>query len=137
MGIHHICRLEVRGYELDSYQHVNHAVYLSYLEHARWKFLSDHGIRHADFARWQRSPVIAHADVSYLRPAYIGQELEIHSEITEHGRSWFLVDQEIRFEGAPILRAKMRVVMVNEKGRPAEAPAEVARLWGSSGTENE
>ena len=35
----YLCTLEVRGYELDSFGHVNHGVYVSYLEHARWKML--------------------------------------------------------------------------------------------------
>ena len=31
----HATRLTVRPYECDSYGHVNHAVYVNYLEHAR------------------------------------------------------------------------------------------------------
>ena len=34
-------KTEVRGYELDSYGHVNNAVYVSYTEQARWKMLKD------------------------------------------------------------------------------------------------
>ena len=33
------CNLEVRGYELDSFNHVDNAVYLNYYEHARWQIL--------------------------------------------------------------------------------------------------
>jgi YbgC/YbaW family acyl-CoA thioester hydrolase len=125
----HICRLEVRGYELDSYKHVNHAVYLSYLEHARWKLLQDAGILRDDLDRWQRWPVIAHADVTYLKPTFIGDALEVRSEVIEHGRTYFVVGQTIARDGTPVLRARMRVVIVNEKGRPAEAPPEIRRLW--------
>lgn len=125
----HICRLEVRGYELDSYKHVNHAVYLSYLEHARWKFLQDAGVLREDLDRWQRWPVIAHADVSYLRPTFIGDQLEIRSQVVEHGRAHFIVSQTILRADEPVLRARMRAVIVNEKGRPTEAPAEIRRLW--------
>lgn len=34
----------VRGYELDSFGHVNNAVYLNYLEQARWEILEQLGI---------------------------------------------------------------------------------------------
>ena len=30
-------KFSVRGYELDSYGHVNNAVYLNYFEQARWE----------------------------------------------------------------------------------------------------
>ena len=34
----------VRGYELDSYGHVNNAVYLNYLEQARWDIIEQLGL---------------------------------------------------------------------------------------------
>jgi len=36
-------RLSVRGYELDSYNHVNNAVYLNYYEQARWQLMKETG----------------------------------------------------------------------------------------------
>jgi YbgC/YbaW family acyl-CoA thioester hydrolase len=40
----HYYRLIVRGYELDSYNHVNNAVYLNYLEQARWEIINEKGL---------------------------------------------------------------------------------------------
>lgn len=37
-------RLTVRGYELDSFGHVNNAVYLQYAEAAKWDFFSQSGV---------------------------------------------------------------------------------------------
>jgi YbgC/YbaW family acyl-CoA thioester hydrolase len=37
-------KTEVRGYELDSYGHVNNAVYISYTEQARWEILKNAGL---------------------------------------------------------------------------------------------
>lgn len=39
-----IYRLTVRGYELDSFGHVNNAVYLQYAEAAKWDFFSKLGV---------------------------------------------------------------------------------------------
>ena len=36
-----IFKLTVRGYELDSFGHVNNAVYLQYAEEAKWHFFSE------------------------------------------------------------------------------------------------
>ncbi|MBK6281447.1 MAG: acyl-CoA thioesterase [Draconibacterium sp.] len=35
---------QVRGYELDSFGHVNNAVYLNYLEQARWEIVQKLGV---------------------------------------------------------------------------------------------
>src|SRR5206468_4148735 len=89
------CTLEVRGYELDSFGHVNHAVYVSYLEHARWKMLGEEGITPAQFDEWKRWPVIGGLELKYLKPTFIGDELDIQSEVLQHGRSHFLIGRSV------------------------------------------
>ena len=121
--------LHVRGYELDSFGHVNHAVYISYLEHARWELLREEGITLEEFKTWNRWPVIAALEAKYLRPSFLGDALEIHTYITEGGRSRFIFEQAILKEGQKIFTATVHAVMVNEKGRPAPVPDELERLW--------
>lgn len=123
------CNLEVRGYELDSFGHVNHAVYVSYLEHARWKMLEQEGITLAKLDEWKRWPVIAQLEINYLKPTYLGQTLEVRTHVLEHGKTNFLIEQTIFFEKTPVLRGKVRVVTVDERGRPASLPEQVAELW--------
>src|SRR6185437_16164438 len=65
-------QLEVRGYELDSFGHVNHANYLNYFEHARWRMLQDEGITLEVLEKWKRWPVIAAIEVKYLKPTFMG-----------------------------------------------------------------
>ncbi|MEK6577635.1 MAG: thioesterase family protein, partial [Bdellovibrionota bacterium] len=65
------CTIEVRGYELDSLGHVNHAMYFSYLEHARWKMLEQEGITLSVFETWKRWPVVVGIEAHFLRPTYI------------------------------------------------------------------
>lgn len=121
--------LEVRGYELDSFGHVNHAIYVSYLEHARWKMLEEEGVRLADFAVWKRWPVIATIEASYLKPTFLGDKLDIRTRIFSHGRTHFTFEQSIYRSDTKVFTAKVGAVMINEKGRPCEIPPEVARLW--------
>jgi YbgC/YbaW family acyl-CoA thioester hydrolase len=127
-GKTYTCTIEVRGYELDSFGHLNHAMYVSYLEHARWKLLEEENIRLADFNRWQRWPVIARIEVDYLKPTFMGESLEVRTQTVEAGRTSFIAEQAIFRGDTQVLKAKVHVVMVNEKGRPAELPEEVSRL---------
>lgn len=124
------CSLDVRGYELDSFGHVNHATYISYLEHARWKLLEEEGIGLKEFAHWKRWPVIARLEASYLKPTFLGEKLDVQTQLEARGRTGFIAHQTIFRGDVPVLKAQVRVVVVNENGRPAELPAEVTQLLG-------
>ena len=121
--------LDVRGYELDGYGHVNHAVYINYLEFARWKMLEEEGINVKHFAEWKRWPIIAALEMKYMKPCYLGDHLEIRSKIVDHSRARFVVEQEILRHETPVARGTIQVVIVNEKGKPADLPPEITRLW--------
>jgi len=122
--------IEVRGYELDSYGHVNHAIYVSYLEHARWKMLEQEGIGLEHFKKWSRWPVIAGLEIQYQKPAFLGDRLDVRTEVVEVGRTSFTFSQTIHRAGQPVVQAKVRAVMINEHGRPASMPDEMKSRWG-------
>ena len=125
----YVSHLDVRGYELDSFGHVNHAVYVSYLEHARWELLASENVTLAKFNEWKRWPVIARIEVDYLKPTFMGDRLAIESRIVETGKTNFTIEQQILRGDLPVLRARVRVVLVDERGRPAAGPPEVMGLW--------
>ncbi len=114
--------IEVRGYELDSYGHVNHAVFLHYLEVARWKMLEEEGVRLQDFVTWKTWPVIAQIQVKYVKPAFAGERLKIQSEVVERTKTSFTIHQEILREGKLLLKAEVLSVLVNDEGRPTALP---------------
>jgi acyl-CoA thioesterase FadM len=91
--------------------------------------LAEVGITLADFQAWKRWPVIYGVQIDYLKPTFMGDALEVQTRVTEHGRTHFSLEQEIRRDGGPVARARIRSVMINEKGRPAEFPEPVARIW--------
>jgi thioesterase-3 len=121
--------LEVRGYELDSFGHVNHANYLNYFEFARWRLLAEEKITLEDFRNWDRFPVIANLEIKYLRPVTMGDRLVIETKLVSHGRSSTFFEQRIMKGETEVCAAKVRSVLVNGKGRPAEAPPELLGRW--------
>lgn len=122
-------QFEVRGYELDSFGHVNHANYVHYLEQARWKLLEEEHIFPSDFDRLKKWPVISAIELKYRRPTFIYDKLKVTSQIVEHGRSSFVFEQKIYRKNDVVLEAKVHAVMVNEEGKPTLIPPEVKRLW--------
>lgn len=121
--------VHVRGYELDSFGHVNHAVYLNYMEHARWELLAEKGITLERMAEWKRWPIIAHVELDYLKPTHMGDELDIHSSVVSTGKTHFVVEQVILRGDTEVLRGKVTIVTINEKGRPAELTPEMRTIW--------
>ncbi len=121
--------LEVRGYELDGFGHVNHANYLNYFEFGRWKLLAEERITMTDFRGWDRFPVIAGVEIRYLRPTVMGDRLTIETKLVSHGRSSTFFEQRILKGTQEVCVAKVRSVLVDGKGKPAEAPPELQGRW--------
>ena len=72
--------ITVRGYELDSFGHVNNAVYLNYIEQAQWEMLRKSGT----FSFFQESeivPAIIEINIRYIREAKIFDEMVVKSKI--------------------------------------------------------
>lgn len=72
--------LSVRGYELDSFGHVNNAVYLSYIEQAQWEIL-----RKTEtlpyFLEKRIVPAIIEINIRYIREAKIFDELVVKTKM--------------------------------------------------------
>src|SRR5712692_4287909 len=102
-----IHRLEVRFRDCDPMGHVNNAVYLTYLEQARF----DHWRSLWGFGRPQLPPgrpgvILAHVECDYKRPATYGDMLEIRLAVVELGRSSFRYEYEVvDEEGRTVLKA--------------------------------
>lgn len=73
--------LTVRGYELDSFGHVNNAVYLQYAETALWNFFNVSGLLKLMEAEGL-FPVLLESKQRYMHELRLLDEVRIDSEIT-------------------------------------------------------
>lgn len=112
------------SYELDSYGHVNNAVFLNYLEKARNDFLSQRGIKFQDFFEWKKLPVVTKAVIEYKFPARAGDKLVITGEISRHSRLSFTLSYTImnRDTHQLILTGETTHVFVDPNGKPVRIP---------------
>ncbi|AGB36388.1 acyl-CoA thioesterase [Natronococcus occultus] len=106
----------VRFRDLDPLNHVNHAVYASYLESVRIDYIEevlDQRLRELSF-------VIANLELSYRRPIEYGDEPVVALWVTELGETSCTMAYEIRVDGE--VAATAETVMVHtdgETGSPA------------------
>ena len=123
----HEKRIEIRWRDLDAFGHVNHVVFLTYLEESRDEWL---GGRLGDPDRvWDW--VVAHVEVDYRREVDLADDLVVAScRLSRVGRSSVSTHEEVR-TAAGMLAAEASAVLVardRESGRsrpltPAERAA--------------
>lgn len=73
-------KTDVRGYELDSYGHVNNAIYLSYTEQARWEILNNEGLLNS-FREKDLLLVVTETNIRYMRELKLLDKIDVKTKI--------------------------------------------------------
>ena len=118
------CKLTVRTYECDSYDHVNNANYLNYLEFARYEFLRDVGFDYPAMVKAGYRIYIARIEIDYKKPAVVDDELLIKSRSIKKGAVSGIIAQEIWRGDDLLVTAKVTWAFVDSKGVPSRIPPE-------------
>jgi YbgC/YbaW family acyl-CoA thioester hydrolase len=125
--------VEVRSYELDSFGHVNHAVFLNYLEYGRFEALRQGGFPYEELVARGWGVYVVRIEVDYLREARLGDRLLIRTWGASSRRTSVILAQEIRRAAAPsetLARARITAVWVGPDRRPMRVPDEVRVALG-------
>ena len=72
--------LIVRGYELDSYNHLNNAVYINHFEQARWEFFHNHQILEKLLSE-NLILVVTETNIRYIREVKMFARLKIETKL--------------------------------------------------------
>jgi len=124
-------RIEVRFRDCDALGHTNNAVYLTYLEQARF----NHWRRLWGFGDPQTPPeipgvILARVEADYKRPTRYGDVLDVRITVAGIGRTSFRYDYEIVDEqGRTVLTAKTVQVMYDyATEKPVPIPESIRAL---------
>lgn len=131
-----VCEIRARSYEMDSFGHVNNAVYLQYLEAARCEFLLQRGVCFADFARWRALPVLTRALLDYRSPSRCDDLLRILARAEPFRRTGFAFEYRVLNEttGRLCLTARLEFVFTHaDTGRPIRPPEEFLAAFPECG----
>jgi len=114
----------VRTYECDAYGHVNNAVYLHYLEMARYEFLRDIGFDYKALIANGYGIYISRVEIDYRKPAFIDDVLAVESEPLKKGAVSGVIGQRILRGGELVAEARVCWAFVGKEGAPVRIPAE-------------
>ena len=118
----HTTTVKVRFYELDPYDHVNHAVYFSYFETARIEALASVGYNLGRLKEEGFHLVVSETHTKFLRPAVYGEEIEIVSRLVESKRVTSRWHQTATVDGELIATLELTGAIIDDAGRPRRAP---------------
>lgn len=133
MARSHTCSIEVRGYELDGFGHVNHAVFLNYFEFARFKAFAAAGIPLPEIMARGEGIHVVRVEVDYLREVKLGDTLLVETAIESTRRTSLVLAQALHREGEedrPHARARVVAVWIGLDGKPTRVPADVREAMG-------
>ena len=122
-GYRFVLRREVEFRDIDSAGHVNNAVYLTYLETARIRYLIE--VLGPEFA-YEISLILARIAVDFRAPAFFPETLELGARVTRVGTTSFDLEHEIRGgDGRLVLEASSVLVAYDyEANAPMTVPAD-------------
>jgi acyl-CoA thioester hydrolase len=136
-GLSYAARWPVRVYELDSYGHVNNAVYLTYAEEIATQHAEALGFGIEWAARQGGAWVVHRHEIIYHRPAGYRDELELTTRIESMRGARGIRRTAIRRVGDEALIAEISTEWVwvrREDGRPQRIPdAVLAAFLPTSG----
>ena len=121
----HETEVTVRSYELDSFGHVNHAVFLNYFEFARFQTLEAAGFPPKALLAEGMGIHVVRVEVDYKREARLGQTLTIHTTAEQIRNTSMTLAQDARSDEHLLARARVVVVWIGPDGRPTRIPDDV------------
>ncbi len=108
--------------------------YLRFLERARTEFLLDHGISVAELHNQGLFFAVTHVDISYRRPARLGETINITTEIFEMKKASTVFKSLILRNDTLLVEAYVTFACIDKEGKARRLPAELRRLSASVDT---
>ena len=128
MPLIHARTFRVRHYECDSFEHLNNANYLRYMQEVAFDASSAAGYDPARYAALGHYWLIRETDIEYLQPVRFGEAVEVSTWVHDFQRVRSRRAYEFRRAGSAdlIARALTDWVYINrETGQPTTIPDEM------------
>lgn len=117
--------LNVRSYEIDLYMHVNNAVYLRYLEHARTGFLHKIGLDYLGMLDKGFMLYITRIEIDYKYSARLHDTLTVTVRPIKLGKVSGVFEQTItNQDGVLCAEARVKWASVDKNSKPVPIPKE-------------
>lgn len=118
----HETTVVARFADLDPYDHVNHARYLTYFENARVEALDEMGFGMDELKQAGVQIVLVGLTARFHTPTRLHDRLSISTEVVDVGRAGSQWRQEARRGDVLVATLDVRAAFTGSDGRPRRAP---------------
>jgi acyl-CoA thioester hydrolase len=122
----HILELDVVAADIDAYEHVNNAVYLTWLDRAAWSHSAALGVPLEECVRMRRGMAALRTEIEFARAARCGERVQVATWIAaSDGRLRVARRFQVRraADGVTLARALTDYVCINlDSGRATRMP---------------
>ena len=129
----HVVELAVQPEDIDVYEHVNNAVYLTWLDRAAWSHSAALGVPLGQCVALRRGMAAHRIEIEYLRAAVRGDVVQAATWIVAtDGRLRAQRRFQVRrkTDGETLARARIDYVCINlDSGRAVRMPESFARAY--------
>ncbi len=119
----HRFSLEIVERHLDTFGHVNNAVYLEILEEARWEWITRNGYGMKEIREFEQGPTILECSLKFMKELKLRERIEIESDIASlRGKTFDVVQHIRRPDGDVACEAHFKMGLFDLRARRLIAP---------------
>ena len=116
-------KIKVRYCETDQMGLVHHGSYINYLEEARISWISNLGFSYSEMEKSGIILPVSKLNVSYLKPVYFDDELEVNVELAELPTSRLIFNYTIKNKDEVVVTGTTVLAFLNkETKKPVRCP---------------
>jgi acyl-CoA thioester hydrolase len=129
----HLVELEVRAADIDAYDHVNNAVYFTWLDRAAWSHSAALGLALERCVAMRRGMAALRTEIDFVRAARSGDRVQVATWIAAGDRR-LRVGRRFQVlraaDGETLARARTDYVCINlDTGKAVRMPPEFTRAY--------
>jgi YbgC/YbaW family acyl-CoA thioester hydrolase len=115
-------KYKIRNYHIDSYGHVNNAVYIQFLEDARTDFFDFLGFSLSYLTKQNIFIYITEINIKYLKPGYLDDIIVVTASMLKHSKIRITWLQEIFKGNEKLTTAAVTGAFMNKEKKPIKIP---------------
>ena len=119
-----IHKVKIYYEDTDSGGVVYYSNYLKFLERARTEMIESFGLSNKKLLEEYKTLIIVKScNIEYVSPAILEDKIQIFSSIESFNKASFVLIQNIKKDENLIVKAKLKLVTVNQEGKPIKIPS--------------